>query len=1313
MLYRGRNRADVSLYPPPMFRNLLTARAANCVATSFLVAATASPTFAADTPDPTAGLCRYPDISKDSIVFVYANDLWIVAKDGGTARPVASPPGFEGSPRFSPDGKSIAFRANYDQGADLYTLSVDGGIPERVTHHPAAEGLCDWTPDGDSLVFMTAALEGLGRAQKLYTISASGGLPSKLPVPYGANGSIDRTGEWLVYTPHSTDTRTWKRYRGGMATDVWLFNLKTGESKQITNWEGTDTLPMWHGKKVYFLSDRSETEGNVLNVWSYDLDSGESKQVTRFKTHDVKWPAIGPDTEGTGEMVLQHADRIYRLNLATNAATTVEIKVPGDRDTLRVATVDAAENIQGASISPSGKRVAVIGRGDIWSAPAENGTPRNMTRTDSVFERNATWSPDGKTIAYFSDATGEYELYTMPADGKIEPGKAEIKQITKPVEGVPSSFRTSIDWSPDSKSVVLQDKAGNITLVKLEDGSAVFLDKNPQAPQAVALSFSNDSRWITWSRSCDTTELDAIYLFDTREADPAKARTQVTSGFYSDSDPTFDRKGDWLVFTSQRNFAPTYGEFDTTWIYNNSQVLMAVPLKKDFKLPWLPTSDEEGQKDDGKPAPAGDAPAAAPGTGGPAGGGMPGGGRRRRGAEFEAATAVATSLQDERKDEKQDEKQDEKKDESSTAAPAPTGPAGSWKCVVAMKDGPLEVTFEITLVDDASVKATFSSKQGAGEASGSWDAASKTLKLSGLFMKLPFTIVAVIDGDNLTGTASGESEGGPQTTEITGTRTAAKKDGEGAGKKPEKKDVIIDLDATQPFAGFEARAIKLPAAVGSFGSLGFNDRNELLYGRDGSVRILDLSSKSPTESTGVTGMRFSVSADGKKLLLGGRGGASIAGSTAGATAKPIVASPMLVEVHPRHERAQILADAWRIMRDYFYDPGMHGVDWNAIRAKYEAMLSAVVTREDLNYLIAEMISELNVGHAYLQGPGDVENAPSRNVGLLGVTFESVKNDDGTLANAWKLAKFTTGATFDNDARSPLAAQGLGVREGDFLLAVNGEPVDPTTDPWAPFIGLAGKSVVLTISKKPMMDKDATDVVVTTLASEDALNYSAWVESKRRRVEELSGGKIGYLYVPNTGVDGQTELVRQFYGQRMKQALLIDDRWNGGGQIPTRFIELLNRPVTNYWARRDARDGAWPPDGHRGPKAMLTNGLAGSGGDMFPWLFQHNKLGPVIGTRTWGGLVGISGNPGLLDGGSISVPTFGFYEVDGTWGVEGHGIDPDMVVIDDPAKMKDGGDPQLEAAVEFLLKQIETDGYKPTPKPKYPDRSGMGLPESDK
>jgi tricorn protease-like protein/C-terminal processing protease CtpA/Prc len=1248
------------------------------------------------------GLCRYPDVSRDSIVFVYGNDLWLVPKTGGTARPVASPAGFEGSPRFSPDGQTIAFRGNYDQALDLYTIPAAGGIPERVTHHPAPEGLCDWTPDGKGLVFMTGAIEGLDRAQKLYTIPSTGGLPMKLPVPYGTNGAINRTGEWLAYTPHSTDNRTWKRYRGGMATDVWLMNLKTGESLRITDWEGTDTLPMWHGNKVFYLSDRGATQGHVLNVWSYDLDSRKTAQVTTLDTHDVRWPAIGPDDAGNGEMVFQHGDRIMLLNLGSGIASAVNIEVPGDRESLRTTTVDAAESIQDASIAPSGKRVAVVGRGDIWSAPAENGTPRNLTRTDGIFERSASWSPNGKTIAFFSDATGEYELWTMPADGK-----GEARQVTKGG----TCFRTGITWAPNSKHVVITDKTGAIDLVKLEDGSVRRIDRDPEA-RSIGVSFSHDSRWMAWARSADDSEMEVIFLFDTT-AEGAKP-LQVTSGYFNDGDPVFDRKGQWLAYTSQRNFAPTYSEFDTTWIYGSSQALMAVPLKKDMPLAWLPKSDEEGQKDEAKPAAGGDAPAAAPSGDGSRQAGPPQGGRRRRGAEqpeFDFSVDDDPGDEDDKKDD--DKKDDDKKDDDTPDddEKAPAGPGGSWKGTATIAGGEaVEFTLELTVAEDNTVKASCVTKDGTIELTGTWDPGTKVMKLRGTMNGLTYEAEITIDGDSLRGSASTTAPDGTSTKiELTATRT--KRDGQAAPArgdgKPEPTRVEIDLD------GFEARAVELPVPKGSFGSLGFNDRNELLFGRDGSVRLLELNDAKPTEKAGPAGTRFDVSADGKKLLMGGRGGASIAAASAGATPKPIVSSPMLVAVDPRDEHRQILADCYRIMRDWFYDEGMHGVDWKAIHDRYAGMLTSVVTREDLNYLISEMISELNVGHAYLRGPGDVEESPIRSVGMLGVDFAAATLEDGSPAKAWKLARFPSGGPFDSEARSPLAMQGLGIAEGDYLLAVNGVPVDTSKDPWAPFVGLAGKSTVLTISKKPLMDESAKDIVVTPMGSESGLRYRAWVESKRKRVEELSGGRVGYVYVPNTGVDGQNELVRGFYGQRMKPALLIDERWNGGGQIPTRFIELLNRPVTNYWARRDARDGAWPPDGHRGPKAMLINGLAGSGGDMFPWLFKANKIGPTIGTRTWGGLVGISGNPSFIDGGSISAPTFGFYEIDGTWGVEGHGVDPDIEVLDDPALMKDGGDPQLEKAVQVLLKELESGAWKPVPQPKGPDRRGMGLPKSDR
>lgn len=361
-----------------------------------------------------------------------------------------------------------------------------------------------------------------------------------------------------------------------------------------------------------------------------------------------------------------------------------------------------------------------------------------------------------------------------------------------------------------------------------------------------------------------------------------------------------------------------------------------------------------------------------------------------------------------------------------------------------------------------------------------------------------------------------------------------------------------------------------------------------------------------------------------------------------------------------------------------------------------------------------MIGELNVGHSY-SGGGDVERQPNRNVGMLAADYTVASNDE---YNGFQISKIYNGAAWDTEARGPLSQYGLGINEGDIITAVNGAQVDTTKDAWASFIGLAGQPTTLTVISALEGDEETINLREVTLkptsaGDETGIRYRAWIEANRQYVEDASDGKIGYIYVPNTGVQGQNELFRQFYGQMGKEALMIDERWNGGGQIPNRFIELLNRPQTNMWYRRDGADWPWPYDSHQGPKAMLINGNAGSGGDMFPWLFKHHGLGKLIGTRTWGGLVGISGVPNQIDGGQVTVPNFGFYELDGTWGIEGHGVDADIVVEADPALMLDGADPQLDVAVEHLLQEIKTNGYQRPDRPTPPVRTGVGIAEEDK
>lgn len=1091
---------------------------------------------------PHAGMLRYPDVGQSHIVFVYANDLWTVPREGGLASPLASPPGAEAFPKFSPDGKTIGFTGNYEGNRDLYTISIDGGAATRVTHHPATEVMYEWTADG-KLVYYSNGLAGLRRQTQLFTVASGGGLPTRLPVPYGANGTISADGQWLAYTPHTRDGRTWKRYRGGMATDIWLFNLKTHQSKKITDWEGTDSLPMWHGSKVYYLSDGGKE--HKLNIWSYDTSSGRRAQVTTFNDYDVKWPSIGPGPAGGGEIVFQKGADIHLLDLGSGESRAVKIAVPGDRPKIRARQIDVKKNITDWSISSSGKRGVFGARGDIWTVPAKNGSPRNLTRTSGVNERFPSWSPDGRWIAFFADTSGEYELYITQSDGN-----GETRRLT--TDG--KVFRNNPTWSPDSERIAFTDKAGGMFIHTIESGTTHKFDTEPWSSQP-RMSWSHDSNWIAYGKGGDNQQ-SALWLYNVEK----DAKHQVTSGMFSDSQPTFDRKGDYLVYASNREFSsPIYEDVGTTFVYANTSVLLAVPLRADVGSPWAPKSDEEEWKD-------GD------------------------------------------EDESDDEKESDDKDES--------------------------------------------------------------------------------DGDDEDDDEDDEKD---------------------EKKKEEIKPLEIELD------GFERRAIPLPVKRGNFRNPAFNSKGKLLYVRVAargssdkpSVKIFDFEDEKKEEKTVIDDVGgFDLSADGKKIMIAKDGKYAIVDAKEEQKMdEPMPLASLDVTIDPRAEWRQIFHEAWRVQRDFFYDPNMHGVDWNAVRERYAAMLDDCVSREDVSFLIREMIAEMNVGHAYYFG-GDVESSPTVAVGMLGCDYELSEG-------AYRISKIYEGAAWDSDARGPLSQPGVDVSEGDYLLAVDHVAVDASKDPWAAFVGLADKVVTVTVSKRPAMDDEARDVTVKLLTSESNLRYRAWIERNRKYVEEKTSGQVGYIYVPDTGVNGQNNLFRQFYGQKHMAAMIIDERWNAGGQIPTRFIELLNRPATNYWARRDGRDWMWPPDSHQGPKCMLINGLAGSGGDCFPYYFKQAGVGKVIGMRTWGGLVGMSGNPALIDGGYTSSPSFAFYEIDGTWGVEGHGVDPNIEVIDDPALMVDGGDPQLDAAIEHMLDELRKNPYRAPSRPAYPDRSGMGIIDADK
>lgn len=1297
------------------------------------------------TPHPE--MLRFPDVSATQITFVYANNLWVAPRAGGSASPVAAPPGAVRFPRFSPDGKAIAFVGNYDGNADLYTIPTVGGIPQRVTHHPTGESLCDWYlavqgTSGPRLLFLANGFGGLTRQTQLLTVGPDGGLPIKLPVPYAGFGSISPDGTTLAYTLHSVDNRTWKRYRGGMATDVWIFNLKDNSAKRITDWEGVDTLPMFvptgDGNTVYYLTDNGPE--HRMNIWAYDVKAGTREQVTKYPDDDIKWPSVGPGTDNKGEIVFQLGARLMLLNLGTRQTQDVVITIPGARPDVRPRTVDAAKFIQSSDLSPTGTRVLIGARGDAWSVPVKEGVVRNLTRTDAVFERQPTWSPDGRWIAYFADDTGEYELYVQPSDArppekkddkkddakkdeakkdevkKDEPSKDEPKKDEskkdepkkdEPGSSAPSKFkRTKLTtlgpgfrnapvWSPDSKRIAFTDNAGQLRLatISIDDGAYTIaaeikdIDLDPWGDQP-DVSWSNDSNWLAYTRQDTGNNNAVIWLYNAKTGE----KSGVTSPMFSSTLPAFDRAGDFFYYASNRRFdSPIYASTDTSFAYAVTEALQMVPLRADVKNPFKPDSDEEHYK-------------------------------------------VEAAKKDDKKDDKPGEKPGDKKPEPSAPAPiADDGVSGSWTgeaAGVPDAPGPIPLTLKLRVSASGVVTGSLSSAMGSSSISGSFEKATGALSASFNMHGAEFVFSGTVKGQEFTGTwtgAAGNASSGAVTLKRTGP-LGPDDDKADADKKPDKAADAKDKKDKEPLKieleGFEHRAIPLPIAAGQFGSLQVTHDNKPIYvrrpargaGGESSIRIFDPKADEKEEKTVFSGVGgFQLSADGKKMLVG-RGGGSFTvhdPSAGGGKSQSVSTAGMRQSVDPRTEWKQIFTDAWRLTRDIFYVPNMHGLDWPKVRDHYAKMLEDAASRQDLQFIIGEMISELNIGHAYVQSPGDVEAQPSVGVGMLGADYELVTTPEGT---AYRISAIYEGAPFDADARGPLSqpsSKAETVSVGDFLLAVNGVPVDTKEDPWSAFIGTADKPTAITVGSRPVLDATAREIIVKPQGGEDGLRYRAWVEKNRQYVFDKSGGEIGYIHVPNTGVDGQSELFRQFFGQRHMAALIIDDRWNAGGQIPQRFVELLNRPLINFWARRHGRDWVWPPDAHFGPKAMLINGLAGSGGDAFPAYFRKAGLGKLIGTRTWGGLVGISGNPSFIDGGNITIPTFGFYDPDGTWGIEGHGVDPDIEVIDDPSKMVPSGEPQLDAAIAELKDELKTKRFTPPARPAAPDRSGMGIRPEDK
>jgi tricorn protease len=1044
-----------------------------------------------------ASLMRFPDVSQDNIIFTYANDLWQVPKAGGQAIKLSSPPGLESFPKYSPDGKEIAFSANYDGNMDVYVMNSNGGIPKRLTSHGYGDKVIDWSVDGKSIVFSSLRESGKMRFSQFYKVPKEGGPDQKMPFEYAEYGAFSPDGNQMAVVYISQIFRTWKRYKGGTKGTIQIYNLTDNTSKRLSPQEGGgDEFPMWHNDEIFFISDRGNEER--MNLWKYNITNKRIEQITSYKDFDIHFPSLG-----NGDIVFEQGGKLHLYNIASKSNKTISVNITSDMSALMPRSESVEDYIQNVNISPDGKRILIESRGDVFSLPAKEGVTRNLTNTSGIAERTPAWSPDGKNIAYWSDATGEYELYVMEAGAE-----GTKKKLTSYGAG----FRYTPYWSPDSKKISFIDNAGEIKIFDLSNSSTYAVDELLQfshgSTQGFTCDWSSDSRWMAYSRDMPNSH-QAVFLYNL----DSKKASKVTDGFYNCSNPMFDPEGKYLFMTTSQVFNPNYSDFDNTFVYNNSSQIGVITLSKDSVAFLAPKDD-----------------------------------------------VVATK---EEKKKEEEQKKDVKKD----------------------------------------------------------------------------------------------------------------KKGKEETKKPEKVAKIdIDLD------NMERRMEILPIIPGNIGSIN-PMKGKILFmrypntGSDGgssALKFYDFEKKEEKLVMDGAGY-YLISADKSKILVEKGGEYAVVDPSEGAKfEKPINRKSMIATIDPRAEWKQLFMDAWRIQRDYFYDKNMHGVNWEGVKTNYLKMLEGAANRNDVSFILGEMIGELNASHTYNSG-GDLEQGKIHGTGYLGVNWAA----DGKY---YKIAKIIRGAEWDAEVRSPLDQSGVKIKEGDYILAVNGIPITTDGEPFAAFDGLDNTTVELTYNNQPSWT-GAKKAVVKTMSDESRLRNLAWIENMRSHVDKVSNGDVGYIYVPSTGLDGQNELMRMFNAQMDKKALIIDERFNNGGQIPDRFIEMLDRKPLVYWATRDGESWKWPPAGHFGPKVMLINGWSGSGGDAFPDYFKKRGLGPLVGTRTWGGLIGISGAPQLIDGGNITSPTFRMYNLDGTWFKEGHGVDPDIPVDEDLGAFSKGIDVQLDRAID--------------------------------
>ena len=1102
-----------------------------------------------------AKLVRYPDFHEGKVAFTYLGDIWLSDADGKNVRRLTVHKARDVTPRFSPDGKTIAFSSDREGNMDVYVIPTEGGAVRRLTGHSADEAVLDWTPDGKGILF--AGQRGEDFMGKLYVVPLAGGLPRDAGPDMGVAGSFSPDGTKLAINRKSQSY--WRKYyRGAYQSDVTVMDIAAKTFKDVTRFDGLDSWPMWgRDGYIYFVSDREG--GGLTNIYRVRETGGDAEPVTHFRAGDVRFPAISGDGK---TIVFEHDFGISLLDVPGRTVKPIPLEIAAETQETLTEFRDFNSTVDDYDLAPDGRRIVLSVHGEVFSVPTdeEGGDLRQLTE-GAARDRDLQYSPDGKSVAYVSDQSGREEIHVMAADGS-----GPARKLTDI-----DALKSAVVWSPDSKSIAFTTSDRKLYTIAADGKNLRELASSSYGPIG-SPAWSPDGKMLAYSRS-DVSRSSDVYLIPSGGGEEKK----ITFDSADEANPRFSADGTKVYFVRRD------GDFSAE--ARPTSHLFCVPLEKLTRDPDEPEPRAEG----------------APEGGGPGGG------------EFRRPMAAGRPV-------------------------TPKTPKIDW-------DGLKRRTRQVTRAGsvfnyipglDGRTLIFVASEGGAGGAGGG-------------------------GGRGFGGTASIYSiqDNGKRMTRIaTATpRPAA----DGGDERPR---------------GFRG------GFRGGISNLRLTRDGRTLYFQEGESVY-----SSPVAGGGGGGGLAAMAALGGGGGPGGRGrgDASAPSDASGAAgggggARRRISFNVSVRIEKPQEWDEMFDDAWRCMKYRFYDPKLHGTDWDAMRAKYRPLVAHVADRQELMNVINEMIGELNASHTGAsagrgRAGGATDSTPvmTRHLGL------DLQPDAAS-------GRYRVAHVFEE---GPADKDWIKVARGNFLIAIDGKPVKAGDDYFA-FLGRRlNRKVELTINDKPVPEGAwKVKYEPITQAAFGELRYHRWVKDRRAMVDRLSGGRVGYLHIQAMDPPSLAKFKKELGEFRHKEGLVIDERWNGGGNIEQELLGILVQRPYEIWQPRGVEPTERPFNGYFGPKVVIQNWRSASNAEMFPAGFRALGLGKVVGTPTMGAVIG-TGSYTLIDGSTIRTPGVGVFLADSArTNMENHAVQPDILVENSPEDNLAGRDRQLETAVAEVMKELK-------------------------